>query len=150
MYWWIGSAGAFRSARRRRRDEAAGGFALLEVLVGFTVAAVMMTVLLQAFGEGLGGASRSASYAAAVLTAQSELDRAGNGGRLVDGSEDSQIQGRYRVVTRVSRYGATVAGDPTSFYAVPYEILVTVAWREGRQERTVSLRTLRLGPPPAQ
>jgi len=149
MYWWIGSAGAFRSARQCRRDEAAGGFTLLEVLVGFTIAAVMMTVLLQAFGEGLGGASRSASYAVAVLTAQSELDRVG-GGRLVDGSEDSQVQGRYRVVTRVRRYGTTVAGDPTSFYAVPYEILVTVAWREGRQERTVSLRTLRLGPPPAQ
>jgi len=110
----------------------------------------MMTVLLQAFSEGLAGASRSASYAAAVLTAQSELDRVGNGGRISDGTEDRQVQGGYRVVTQVRRYGEAVAGDPSAFYAVPYEILVTVSWREGRQERTVSLRTLRLGSQPTQ
>lgn len=150
MSWWIGSADASRSARPRRRNERAGGFTLLEVLVGFTVAAVMMTVLLQAFSEGLAGASRSASYAAAVLTAQSELDRVGNGGRISDGTEDRQVQGGYRVVTQVRRYGEAVAGDPSAFYAVPYEILVTVSWREGRQERTVSLRTLRLGSQPTQ
>lgn len=150
MSWWTGSADASRSARRRGRADNSDGFTLLEILVGFTVAAVMMTMLLRAFTEGLGGSNRSASYVAAALMAQSALDRAGGGALLHDGTDDRQVQGRFRVLTRVRRYGEAVAGDPTALYAMPYEILVTVSWPDGRQERTVSLRTLRLGSQPTQ
>jgi general secretion pathway protein I len=133
-----------------RTDRDSRGFTLLEVLIGFTVAALMMTVLLQAFTRGLASSDRSARYSAAVLTAQSTLDRVGLASTLREATADTTTADGFRVATLIHRYGEPAAGDPTALYAIPYEIAVTVAWREGRQERALSLRSIRLGSPPLQ
>jgi hypothetical protein len=120
------------------------------VLIGFTVAALLMTALLQAFTRGLASSDRSARYSAAVLIAQSALDRAGLASALREGAEDTVTPEGFRVATLIHRYGAAAVGDPSALYAIPYEIAVSVTWREGRQERSLSLRSIRLGSQPLQ
>jgi general secretion pathway protein I len=55
------------------RVRGAGGFTLLEVLVAFTILALMLTVLLRIFADGFRGMSAAEAHAAAALHAQAAL-----------------------------------------------------------------------------
>ena len=71
----------------RFRHHDAGGFTLLEILVGFTIAAVLMVLLLQVLTGGLASSSQSSAEVSAVLAAQSALDELGRSVPLRDGQE---------------------------------------------------------------
>lgn len=134
----------------RFRHHDAGGFTLLEILVGFTIAAVLMVLLLQVLTGGLASSSQSSAEVSAVLAAQSALDELGRSVPLRDGQESAEDRGRFHIATAVRRYTEHVDADTSTLYAVPYDVRVTVSWREGRRDRSVSLRSLRLGPQLAQ
>jgi len=80
-----------------------------------------------------------------VLTAQSALDRASLASTLRDGAENATTPDGFQVATAIHRFGEAAPGNPTALYAIPYEIAVMVAWREGRQQRSLVLRSIRLG-----
>jgi general secretion pathway protein I len=124
------------------------GFTLIEVLIAFTIAAVMLVPLLQGFSAGINSAARTNNFTEATLIAESALETAGSGLALADGNSLDQQEGRYRVATAVHRYQDATASRPL-LLAIPYEIVVTVSWQEAARARSVALRTLRLGPPPA-
>ncbi len=122
------------------------GFTLIEVLVAFTIAAVMLLPLLRSFSAGVASVTRTDAFAAATLIAESTLETAGPGIALVDGVDLDRQEGRYHVSASVRRY----EGDgtlPRVLIAVPYEVVVTVSWQEAARTRSVVLRTLRLGQP---
>jgi general secretion pathway protein I len=124
----------------------ADGFTLLEVLIGFAVTALLMTILLQAFTRGLGMSARSTTYTAAVLMAQSAMDGAGVLQPLHDGFQDESVNGRFDIVTLIRRRMDLSQADPRTLYVVPYEVSVTVVWREGSRNQSLNLRGLKLGP----
>jgi len=143
--------GASRSASppRSRRSESRG-FTLLEILVGFTITAVLMVLLLQVLTGGLESSHRSSNEVSAVLAAQSALEELGQSVPMHDGEERTIDRDPFRITTAVRRTTEHVAADTSALYAVPYDVRVTVTWHEGRQDRSVSLRSLRLGPQLAQ
>lgn len=131
---------------RQRADT--HGFTLIEVLIAFTIAAVMLLPLLQGFSAGINSAARTDNFSEATLIAESALETAGPGFALADGSSLDQQEGRYHVATAVHRYQDDATSDRPLLLAIPYEIVVTVSWQEAARARSVALRTLRLGPPP--
>ncbi len=133
---------------RRRRD--AGGFTLIEVLVAFAIAVVLLLPLMRSFSTGIMSASRTDAVTEATLIAQSTLESIGPASDLTDDANVTRQEGRYRVAATVRRYqDESVAAGPT-LPVVPYEVAVTVSWLEGARTRSVALRTLRLGPTPPQ
>jgi hypothetical protein len=115
------------------------------VLVALTLATVLLAVLLRGLGLGMTGSRRAERYVEATILAESTLDAMGAVAPLADGAVTDQRSGPFRVRAAVARYhgGASSEGG----YVVPYELSVTVAWPEGRGERSTTLHTVRLGPP---
>jgi general secretion pathway protein I len=128
------------------RDE--NGFTLIEVLVAFAIAVVLLVPLLHSFSTGLMSAARTDAVGEATLIAQSTLESVGPEIPLSAGGGFTREEGRYRVAARISRYtGHGVVHGPI-LPVVPYDVTVTVGWQEGARSRTVALRAVRLGPPP--
>jgi hypothetical protein len=109
-----------------------------------------MVVLMQVLTGGLESSHRSSSEVSAVLAAQSALEELGQSIPLHDGEELTRDRDRFRVTTAVRRATEHVAADTSTLYAIPYDVRVTVTWHEGHQDRSLSLRSLRLGPQLAQ
>jgi general secretion pathway protein I len=122
------------------------GFSLIEVLVAFTIAALLLVVILRGLTLDLAGAARTDAYTAATLLAESTLDALGVVTPLAPGTAETR-DGRFRIAASVERYHdpAGVGGDGQ--YVVLYRVAAAVFWRESGRERSVSLWTLRLGPP---
>jgi general secretion pathway protein I len=129
----------------RARDGTAG-FTLIEVLVAFAVVAVLLVPILHGFAMGTAGASRTQSLAEATIVAESALEAIGPALALTNGAVDDRQEGPYRVMSMVRRFHDESAAARDSV-VVPYEIIVAVSWRDAGKPRSISLRTLRLGPP---
>ena len=130
-------------------SRSAAGFTLIEVLVAFTIAAVLLLPLLRSYSAGIAGATRTDAFTAATLLAESTLETFGPGTALVDGGGLDQQEGRYHVSVTVQRYQGEGSMPSSPLVAIPYEVAVTVSWPEAARQESVALRTLRLGPPPA-
>jgi general secretion pathway protein I len=130
------------------RSADARGFTLIEVLVAFTIAALLLLPLLRSFSAGIASATRTDSYTAATLIAESTLESLGPGVALTDGGSVDRQEGQYHVSAAMHRYEAGTASDRALLVTIPYEIVVTVTWPEAARMQSIALRTLRLGPPP--
>jgi general secretion pathway protein I len=119
------------------------GFTLIEILVAFTIVALMLGALYQLFATGLRSGATAENYESAVLLAESGID-ALNGTALAVDSTSERI-GRFERHTSVAPRADLL---PTEALSVPmlYELTVRVDWREGVRERSVTLSTLRAGP----
>jgi general secretion pathway protein I len=127
----------------RRADQR--GFTLIEVLVALAVTTLVLVVVLRLLSNGLGGSRRAEAYTEATLLAESTLDSLGVVNSLADGDTAELSDGRFRIRTAVDRYQPPDAPVGDQQYLVLYRLSVTVSWHEARQERAVSLSTLRLG-----
>jgi general secretion pathway protein I len=127
--------------------ESQRGFTLIEVLVAFAVAAIVLVPLLRIFTSGLGALGSSERAATAALWAQSVLEGRDGETPLVDGTEGGDLPGGYRWQRTVTDY---IDGGMTRQIAalVPYRVTMTVSWQERGRDRSVTLETLRLAPPP--
>jgi general secretion pathway protein I len=144
MSRWIGSPAASCSTRLRADRD---GFTLIEVLVAFAIAALLLVALLRILTLGLGAAERSEEITRATILAQSTLDAVGVVAPLAEGDIAELVNGPFHIRAAVERYRAAGDAEGTAQYLVLYRISATVSWREGRRQRSVSLSTLRLGPP---
>ncbi|MGO8914487.1 MAG: prepilin-type N-terminal cleavage/methylation domain-containing protein [Stellaceae bacterium] len=143
MSRWIGLPAASRSTRADR-----GGFTLIEVLVAFAIAALLLVALLRILTLSLVGSERSEVYTRATILAQSTLDAVGVVAPLAEGDIAELESAPFRIRAAVERYHAPGETEAAAQYLVLYRVSATVAWREGRRERSLSLSTLRLGPQP--
>ncbi len=124
-------------------DSSAAGFTLVEILVAFTVAALLLAALYQVFSTGLRSSASAENYANAVMLAESGLD-AMMGTSLAVGQTTDRINGYER--TTIIRPRPELETASTQAPLKLYEIEVRVAWHDGVRERSVSLSTLRTGP----
>ena len=124
------------------------GFTLLEVLVAVAIAGLAVIGLFQAGSGGLFAADTAARAEEAIQRAQSHLTAVGRNAALVQGEFTDDDGGGYRWRLRV-RPAATrqgLAPDGTSAVtATLYDVEVAILWPGRKGERSVVLRTLRLG-----
>lgn len=122
------------------------GFTILEVLVAFLVAALLLSVILSGFSTGLSSLARTDRMSQAALVAQSRLSELG----VLEPLEEGQSSGRdeqhqdYRwqimVEPFVWEYAAVLNQQMTTLYKVDIEVF----WPAGDKEHSFLLSTLRL------
>jgi general secretion pathway protein I len=130
----------------------AQGFTLLEIIVAFTLMALIIGVLLRVFSGGLQGISLAEDYARATSIAESAMARVGADIELKAGSKSGEVDDRYRWNVELRPYeppvelqpGMTAA--PNTLPVVMWEVIADVSWSEYGKDRSVSLRSLRVGP----
>ena len=129
------------------------GFTLLEVLVAFTLLAVLFGVLFEVFAGGLAAVRDGGSRSHATLLAQSKLAEltadesfaAGSRSGVFEspaGSEGGQL---FRWRFSLERYREDDLGSVEGSAVVPFNASIEVSWEEAGRERSVSLSTLVLG-----
>ncbi|MDB5395020.1 MAG: pseudopilin [Rhodospirillales bacterium] len=125
-----------------------GGFALLEVLIAFAIAALALGLLFQAAGSG-GNAARTAGYyEEAVSRAKSRMAMLGRATPLAEGESQGEDGGPYRWRIKVTPSAtAEPARDapPTTRRATLYDIDVAISWTVDRRKHEIVLRSQRLG-----
>lgn len=140
------------------RTGADAGFTLLEVLVGFAIAAPVLAML---YGQGvlaLSAGRTTASYQEAIARAQSHLDMM-TGDALAAGELSGDDGGGFRWRTSVRRLGALpptrrpgagggsgAGGGPVPRGTALYSVSVELSWTGTDAERAFALHTRRLGP----
>lgn len=128
---------------RASRDR---GFTLLETLVAFVIAALALAVLFRAGGDGLVAVATASRFEEAVQRAQSHLAAVGRDVALLQGESEGDDGGGYRWRLRIvpaagwNRQPGAAAGSVTLF-----DVEVAVSWRAPVAERSVTLRTRRIG-----
>jgi general secretion pathway protein I len=128
--------------RNRRRHSA--GFTLIEIVVALAILALSAAVMLNQISNGIAQASRADGISEAGMLAQSLLARVGTELPLRQGEFTGQFASRYRWELRV-----TPSGDANDLREMPvgaYDVVAEVFWSDGIQERSIALRTLRIGP----
>lgn len=137
--------------RRRRRDPARDrrGFALLEVLVAFMIAALALGGLVSAALQGLRATASAGHVEEALARARSHLAGIAP---LLPGTAAGDDGGGYSWRTRVSLLATTPLGGGAATEGGAllglYAVSVTVSWQAGRRERSVSLASERVAPAP--
>jgi prepilin-type N-terminal cleavage/methylation domain-containing protein len=126
-----------------------GGFTLLEVVVALAIAAVAFVGLFQAGSGGLLAVDTAARAQEAIQRAQSHLAAVGRDAALVQGEFTDDDGGGYRWQLRVRPVGTRALGPDGSSArsATLYEVEVAILWPGRSGDRSVVLKTLRLGTP---
>jgi general secretion pathway protein I len=122
------------------------GFTLIEVLVAFAIAGLLLVPLLRIFSGGMAELTRGERSATAVLWGQTILESVA-GDALLAGSAGGGLPDGYSWQRTVALY-TDDRMTPSVRPLVPYSVSVTILWRDHDRERSVRLDTLRLGPPP--
>jgi general secretion pathway protein I len=126
----------------------AAGFTLIEVLVALAVVGMAMAAMAGVFSNGLLGHETAAGAEEALAVAEERLALAAAGPAFAPGIAKGTFADRFAWQTTVAPYAED--GDAGKFAAAKdalrlYRIAVSVAWRDGRRGRQLSLSTLRLG-----
>jgi general secretion pathway protein I len=122
------------------------GFTLLEVLVALVIVALALVVMFRAGGGGLVAANTASRYGEAVQRAQSHLAAVGHDVALLQGESEGDDGGGFRWRLRISPIASrqAVSGGSASATTL-FDIDVAISWRSASGERSVILRTRRLG-----
>src|SRR5579864_615717 len=114
------------------------GFTLIETLVAFTIATLLMSVLLAAFAGGVTGSRNAAIRAEAIQLAQSSLEAMGAVDTIKDGTRFDRTEGRYHIMVAVQRYNEVGTPSTQGIYVAPYDVAVEVSWFDGGRRQSVS------------
>ena len=126
-------------AIRRQR-----GFTLLEVAVAFAILAVSLGVVFQAFGTGSKNLRLSEQHTIATLIAESQLATIGIEHPLKAGTVSGKAMSPYRWHAQITPIGGDKAIG-NRVVPILYDVVMTVQWKDGDADRSMSLRTQRLG-----
>lgn len=131
-----------KTLRNRRLRQA--GFSLLEVLVAFAILSVSLGVLMQIFSQASRTTLLSSQYSRAASLAESKLNAVGTAIPLEEGAVSGDREGgiAWEITILAVTLGEEFGAEPT---ATPYRVNATALWQDGRQVRSLTLSTLRLG-----
>ena len=124
------------------------GFTLLEVVVALAIAALALVGLFRAGSGGLFAVDTAARAEEAVQRAQSHLAAVGRDAALMASESTGDDGGGYRWTIRVRPLTArqSLAQDGiSSTTSTLFDVEVAISWPGHAGERSVVLKTLRLG-----
>ncbi len=134
-------------------SRADAGFSLLEILVAFTVFAVVAATAMQIFSSGVNGATVAQKYARAAQYAESKLAAVGVEEALKEGTRDGKFDDDFRWRVEVRRFDDPVPREQQSIdfeknhFVQLFEVIATVTFTtDDSRERNVVLSTLQLAP----
>lgn len=123
-----------------------GGFTLVETLVAFAIIAVGAAVALPLFSDTLTRNENAITLRMAVSIVQSRLAETGVLIPLAGGTSHGVEANRYHWRVEIAEAPLVLTENPLKLGA--YDVTVSVAWGTDNAERSIALRTLRLGPKP--
>ncbi len=136
-----------RGSRRARTR----GFALLEILVSFTILALVLGAVLGALSGGMRAVANSDEYSRAVLLARSKLEEIRVQEEVEIGERSGAVNGRpgrgdgdYQWRVAVRPYDAEPEVDFDRLALEPVTLEVEVSWEHDGKSRSVELTTLHL------
>jgi general secretion pathway protein I len=124
------------------------GFTLLEVVVALAIAGLALVGLFRAGSAGLFAVDTAARAEEAVQRAQSHLAAVGRDTALVEGEFTGDDGGGYRWALRVTPLTSRQSPAPdgvSSATTTLFNVEVAISWPGHEGDRSVVLRTLRLG-----
>lgn len=126
--------------------DAQAGFTLLEVLVAFTVLALMLGALLPSFSTGLRSFDTAEAAVQAVLLAQSRIEAVGIETPMEEGEQRGTFEDGSEWVLRVRQVAITAEARDDEEYPLPFETFEVEAeiLKDGVSQ--AALKTLRLAP----
>jgi general secretion pathway protein I len=123
------------------------GFALLEVLVAFAIAAMALALLYEAASTG-GAATESAGYyEEAVSRAKSHMAALGRDTPVAEGEREGDDGGPFRwriAITPAATAEPDPAAPPSAERLVLYNVEVGISWTVSGRKREVVLHSQRL------
>jgi general secretion pathway protein I len=134
----------WRTPLRPRDANPEAGFSLLEVVIALGILAASLSVLFGVISNGIARIREADATTEAVTLAQTVLARVGSEMPLREGHASGQFPHGFDWAVTIARYGD--AADGTQWPLSAYTIDAEVSWADGAVRRSVSVRTLRLGP----
>jgi general secretion pathway protein I len=128
-----------RRPRVRKRQR---GFTLIETLVAFTILALALVTLLQAFSFGLRGTARAEDNLQALLQARSLLAEVGQEIALADGLHQGVTEDGSEWEVAIALQPGSEATSAATGQLGLYDVTVTLRWDDSR---SLSLDSQRLG-----
>jgi general secretion pathway protein I len=132
-----------RGLFRRRKEQ---GFSLLEVLIAFAIMAISVTLLLRLFSGSSAVISITDDYTNAILIGESLLEEIGSSATIQPGVREGHVSNRYRWTLSITPYPISPSLLQSGMNAAPspYWVIAEVQWGEGVNQRSFSLKSLRL------
>lgn len=129
------------------------GFSLLEVLVAFTLLAVLFGALFEVFAGGLATVRKAGTRGYVTLLAQSKLAELSTGSRFASSSHSGLFESAdghlddsvYRWTFSLERYPEDELGPVDRGPVTPYVATIEVQWDEAGRAQNLSLSTVVLG-----
>ncbi|HEY6432761.1 MAG TPA: prepilin-type N-terminal cleavage/methylation domain-containing protein [Acetobacteraceae bacterium] len=146
----LASSGVRRGQSRASRHGGTNhpdGFTLIEVLVAFAIAALVLGTLYQISSTSTRAALAATRYSGAVLVAESAIEVFSAPALLTATRMNGRVDNIYTRDVHVWVRSDLLPESDQLPAIVPYEIDVTVSWQDGMRSRSVALSSLRLGPP---
>lgn len=134
-----------RSLNKFKRTTKDAGFTLVEVLVAFVILSIFLGVLYQTFSAGLSGSGNAQRYATASLHAESLLAEIGTEQSLEVGDTEGDFSDGFRWKTSIRDLETNNKPSVGSKKVAAFDIAVSVFWKSGREVKSVTLKTVRLG-----
>jgi len=128
-----------------QKESADGGFTLIEVLVALTILAISLAIIFSIFSVGLRGRRAAENYEQATMLAESKLSSLGADEPIREGETVGRFDNRFWWKTVVTPYHEAGRNEDKDTLK-PLVVTVTVLWGDGGENKSVSLKTLRLVP----
>jgi hypothetical protein len=114
--------------------------------VALTILSLSLAIIFSVFSVGLRGKRAAEDYETATLLAESRLNSIGIEETIREGQTVGRFNDRFWWKTIVTPYHEVGRDETKDLLRRPVLVTVAVSWGEAGNEKSVTLRTLRLVP----